>query len=332
MPPKPRISSSARIARAQSTTSDAPYTPTPAPPTTLTRPHGLSTRAVRALTSAPSTPAPTPPASAPSNLPSHYLLPPTLPSPYTPTLEASLDAISSFSFLSTSLQPISTALRLPPSRSTNWPSLLHTLLALSSGRLLLEEVLFLATRTLLPNQIAENRRLLTTLYETRKHLATRLTLRYDMLRAWHCDASGHSVAVASVPAPPFGVVQQAELTAIGGRRALQKNVWATLVAAPEKGYSTQAVRERMKHHVTDLDGYLLLSDEEVGTWADAALLGMTAQILVQWEWVRGNNAVLEKMEVFGYEELEGRADECEWFVDEVKKVKKGYVMVENKEE
>lgn len=75
----------------------------------------------------------------------------------------------------------------------------------------------------------------------------------------------------------------------------------------------------MKHHITDLDNYLLLTDEMVARWSDAMLVGMTSQIVLQWQWLRRNNEVLLDMEVLGWEELEGRADECEWIADDVKK-------------
>jgi hypothetical protein len=158
------------------------------------------------------------------------------------------------------------------------------------------------------------------LYERKKQLAIRVVLRYDMLRGW----KGDSVGVASL-GPSEDMDMNAEMEVEGEkwdgmrRRRLMRNVIPTLIAAPPGGWTTHAVRERMKHHVTELDRYLLLSDEEIAGWSDETLLGMTAMVVMQWMWLRGNNEVLEEMEVGGYEELEGKADECEWVVDDVKR-------------
>ena len=185
------------------------------------------------------------------------------------------------------------------------------------------------------------------LYERKKQLAMRLVLRYDMLRAWKMEVSRGShardvaVTVASRPPPAhrvsaaFGRVDGVGLAAVedmtdsagreeerekeGGRRALMPNIIPTLIAAPEHGYSTHAVRERMKHHVTDLDGYLLLTDEEVEGWGTAHLLRMACTLILHWQWLRQNNKILADMEVDEWEELGGKADECEWIADYVKR-------------
>ena len=192
-----------------------------------------------------------------------------------------------------------------------------------TSRLLVEEVLFLTTRTLLPEQIAENRGLLARLYERRKQLAIKLVLRYDMLREWRVDGRGHAVTIGSVApgtlAPPALIPVRAEGARDMGRRGLMVNVVATLVAAPEGGWTTHAVRERMRHHVTALDGYLVLSDEEVAGWSDETVLSMTGQVVLQWQWLRQNNEILGEMEIGNWEELEGRADECEWIADDVRR-------------
>jgi hypothetical protein len=192
------------------------------------------------------------------------------------------------------------------------------------GRELLEEILCLVTRILLPEQIAENRGLMARLYERRKHLAIRLVLRYDMLREWK-EGGG----VASVPPPVAAcaaavqeenwVGHHSGISTPGARRRLMSNIIPTLIAAPPGGWTTHAVRERMKHHITSIDEYLLLSDSAMAAWSDRTLLGMASQITLQWQWLRGNNAVLEEMEVGNYEELEGRAEECEWIADDVGK-------------
>jgi hypothetical protein len=308
-----------RRARTASRHSDSPYTPPPRP--------GVSTRGVnRALSLAPDE---SQSSAQSTNIPPHYLLPPTVPSPFTGTLETSLDAILFFSRIHghhAGMQEVIDTLLRPVCPSTNWPVLLRTVYISnpnSTGRDLLEGILCLVTRTLLPEQIAENRGLMARLYERRKHLAIRLVLRYDMLREWREGIGG----VPSVP-PPAAVStvqdeeargQHPEISTPGLRRKLMPNIIPTLIAAPPGGWTTHAVRERMKHHITSLDNYVLLSDAEISSWSDRTLLGMASQITLQWQWLRGNNAVLEEMEVGNYEELEGRAEECEWIADDVGK-------------
>lgn len=222
--------------------------------------------------------------------------------------------------------------------STNWPALLDSTIGASStldrktSRLLLEEFLFLITRTLLPEQIAENRFAMSRLYDKKKQLAIRLVLRYDMLREW-CLGDGpvgkRDISVASLPPPkPLSTDTTVNLVdspmkgfGIGGeepvykRRTLMPNIWPTLIAAPEGGFTTYGVRERMKHYVTPLDNYLLLSDKEVGQWGDKWLVVRASQIVLQWQWLRQKNETLDEMEHNGWEELEGRAEECEWIAE-----------------
>ena len=174
------------------------------------------------------------------------------------------------------------------------------------------------------------------MYDRKKHLAIRVLLRYDMLRGWKMAAPSagtyreSAMAVASVPAaggddvaPPPGEIPGAEPERFPHRRARMPNVMATLIAAPEGGFSTHGVRERMKHHVTDLDGWLVLKDEEVARWWDRMLVAKTSQVVLQWQWLRRNNEIMEEMENGGWEELEGRADECEWVADDGKKAAVG---------
>jgi hypothetical protein len=292
---------------------DSPYTPRATP---LRASGGVSTRGVR---SAPSIADESPAAAVQpvTNIAAHYALPPTIPSPFPGTLDASLDAILSFAqeFRKTKgMQPVIDTLLRTVDSATNWPLLLRSVYVNNvNGRDLLEEFLFFVTRMLLPNQIAENRTRMGKLYERKKHLAIRMVLRYDMLREWKGES------VASLPAinDKGGDIemQSAEYT----RPALMPNIVSTLIVAPTGGWSTHGVRERMKHHVTDLDGYLLLSDAKVRGWSDQTLLGMTSQIALQWQWLRANNAIFEDMEINAYEELEGKADECEWINDDWKR-------------
>jgi hypothetical protein len=215
----------------------------------------------------------------------------------------------------------------PVDAGTNWPVLLH-----GTQRAVVEELLFLVTRTLLPEQVKENRDAVGRMYERRKHLAIRMALRYDLLREWKVDGGGHVVCVPSVPVKgeededaegeidfDFDINNRGVRDVIFKRRELLLNVLPTLISAPPGGWTTHGVRERMKHHVTELDDYLLLSDKEVARWDDETVRCMTAMILLQWQWLRRNNEMLEEMEMNGWEELEGRADECEWIVEEGKR-------------
>lgn len=328
---------SRRSSRAYSTISeDAAYTPrhSPAPPPTRRG----GTRGVRA---APTTAdAPLIETSQPIHLPAHYFLAPTVPSPFAGTLEASLDAILHWGTLHAVTTRVRDELLRPVSTSTNWPALLGSTLGASSAleaktsRFLLEEFVCLITRTLFPEQIAENRSAMGRLYERKKHLAIRLMLRYDMLREW-CLGDGpvskRDVSVASVPpgvptpgeekdiaVPTDSLVNGSRTEGKGKeykRRPVMPNVWPTLIAAPDGGYSTQGVRERMKHYVTPLDKYLLLSDEEVREWSNKWLVVRASQIVLQWQWLRQKNERLEEMESGGWEELDGKAEECEWIAE-----------------
>lgn len=192
------------------------------------------------------------------------------------------------------------------------------------GRYLLEELLFLVTRTLLPEQVLENREAMRRLYDRKKQLAIRFVLRYDMLREWKTGDTQHAVTVASLP-PPTGQVgvpgprPARDAKATPYRRRLMPNIIATLIVAPPGGWTTHGVKERMKHHVTPLDDMLLLTDEEVSEWSEERLTSMAVQVILHWQWLRQNTEELLNMEVNGWEELEGKADECQWFADDVKK-------------
>jgi hypothetical protein len=183
---------------------------------------------------------------------------------------------------------------------------------------------------LLPEQIVENRAAMARLYDRKKQLAIRLVLRYDMLREWKMEqGTYHRDQAVAVPSlPPAGLSAPAPIPhsrpeRFPYRRPQLPNIIPTLIAAPPGGFTTHAVRERMKHHVTDLDAYLLLTDEDVARWGDTVLWSMTSQILLQWQWLRQNNEMLQDMEIYGWEELEGKADECEWIAEDVKRTGAG---------
>ncbi|KAH7396971.1 hypothetical protein DE146DRAFT_61965 [Phaeosphaeria sp. MPI-PUGE-AT-0046c] len=318
----------------------SPYTPTPPP-----RRAGISTRGVRVLD--PNIPLATPTASpAPTRVTAaaHYTLAPTVPRPFAGTLDASLDAILAFGHEHASsnagVQAVVDTLLRPVDSATNWPVLLRGVYLRAKGREMLEEMMYLVTRTLVPEQVAENRDMMARLYERRKHLAIRMVWRYDMLGEWRGEGVasvpptvdgdgnviGSGVEYAGETASRYGdgdvEMRDADAHINGNawkRRTLMPNIIPTLIAAPKGGWTTHAVRERMKHHPTALDAYMLLSDEAVSTWSDQNLLCMTAQIALQWQWLRKNNEIFAEMEVYGYEELDCKADECDWIVDDARK-------------
>jgi hypothetical protein len=228
------------------------------------------------------------------------------------------------------MQNLIDTLLKPVDTKTNWCVVVYSICAgpPEYRRDLIEELLFLLPRTLLPEQIVENRGLMARLYNAKKQLAMRLALRYDMLREWKMEAGTYhrdqAVTVASEPPPER--VESPALAAVSEyvkrrfpfRRPLLPNI-IPLIAAPSGGFTTHGVRERMKHHVTDLDAYLLLEDEEVAGWTGFRLQNTVIQVLLHWQWLRQNNAVLDEMEVHGWEDLEGKADESEWIAEDVKR-------------
>ncbi|KAH9861124.1 hypothetical protein IAQ61_010861 [Plenodomus lingam] len=321
-------------------------------------------------------------------LPGYWTLQPTVPTPFAGTLEASLDAIQEWAKLwvgGHGVQRIVNTMLKEVDTKTNWCNLIRLLfrhrpvcsveprlstggsrddiadeLSMQTGHILTEELLFLVTRTLLPEQIAENRAVMARLYDRKKHLAIRLVLRYDMLLAWKMHGIGHGkdhkrypVVVNSVapPLPPPSAVDATpapapepepepepdipgsvpvvnencrndigilEAPATAYRRPLMPNVWPTLLLFPPthpNGFSTHGVRDRMRHHVTELDGILMYTDEEVSAWSDGLLIARTASALLLWQWLRGNNEILGDMEVDAWEDLDGRADDCDWIAD-----------------
>lgn len=301
--PQPTRHSGARGVRAASHTSDVPFTEVPKA----------------------------------TQLPAHYFLAPTVPSPFTGTLEASLDAILDWGTLHASTTVVKETLLRPVSTSTNWPTLLMAAFGPASipdvklRRALLEELIFLITRTLLPEQIAENRLAMGRLYDRKKQLAIRLVLRYDMLREWTMGEGPigkRDLSVASVPPIAAAISGRTETVRTPvkdrgrqdedegyKRRELMPNVWPTLITAPTSGYTTYGVRERMKHYVTPLDDYLLLGDQTMGGWSETTLVIRTSQLVLQWQWLRQKNRTLEEMEENSWEELDGRADECKWIAE-----------------
>ncbi|KAF2025775.1 hypothetical protein EK21DRAFT_103701 [Setomelanomma holmii] len=328
----PRSRTAPRTSRAYSIASDSTYTPHATPPPPARRGAANGTRGIRAATVDTTEDTDIPTRDTQTRIPAHYSLPPTVPSSFHGDIGHTLDLILKFGLTlptlrTHGLQAVLDTLSAPVKTCTNWPPLLRAVWAGSensqTSRALIEEILFFATRVLMPEGIAENRNFMARLYERKKQLAIRLGLRYDMLREWEMDGSNHPLTVASLAPPVDGSIQvpaaprvTSERARAFGRRALMPNVVATLIAAPPGGWTTHAVRERMKHHITALDSYLVLTDEQVAAWNDETVLGMCAQVVLQWQWLRENNRMLEEMETMGWEELEGSKEECEWILEE----------------
>lgn len=251
----------------------------------------------------------------------HYFLLPANPSPFEGTLEASLDATLEFCRSYPEAMPLMEVFRAPVSPLTNWTMLLEAALGVdktdSNGkaRLLLEDLFLLVARKLFPEQIAQNRKLMARMYEAKKSQSTRTSLRYDMLLERIKGNNKHFNAVESRPlpalpqpwVPPAGYDKQ-----YPGRHPHMESVWATLIAGPSEGWGAHRKTEAMKHHITGLDEILMFTDKEVGGWSTSRLSQKTVFVLLQWQWLRSNTERLEDMEVDGWKELEGRADECEW--------------------
>jgi hypothetical protein len=275
-------------------------------------------------------------------LPAHYLFPPTVPLHFDGTLEASLDALLELQQSVPELLPVVTALA-EGKKGIDWPALFCAVLALkrshvetheenikteetvitcpkkkssyaykhTKGRYLLTALFLLLARLLLPNQILENRGYMTRLYSERRGTYVRLLLRYDMLFPWKKDGNHYLV----VPAEPCqGVPPPLDWNNDELRRPLYPNIWASLLAPPKEGHVTKSVGEKLRHHITELDGYLLVGDEEVEGWGDKELVTKLATVVGVWLWIREMNKKFDDMEVNGWEELVDLM-ENEWFLD-----------------
>ncbi|KAJ4295360.1 hypothetical protein N0V90_007372 [Kalmusia sp. IMI 367209] len=259
--------------------------------------------------------------------PAHYFLEPTTPSPFAGTLDASLDAILEFGRVYPQTLVVMDVLRNDVDPKTNWTALLIAMLELKKerepdGRHILEEILFLVTRTLLPEQIAQNRAIMCQMYRAKRDLSFKIVLRYDTLREWHKGDNGQYLTVESRKRPtmlvPYFPPENYDILH-PGRRPLDPAVWATLVAGPAEGYATRKMAEAMKHHVTDLDKLLMFTDKEVMGWSTMELFQKLVTVATQWQWLRKNTETLEDMEVSNWEEVEGKVDECEWVMDQASK-------------
>ena len=257
------------------------------------------------------------------NVPPEYQLAPTVPPPFARTLIASLDAILVFNSIYPQLHPLTNPLLQKVDRKTNWVEICYEVLEAhedkpAQGRYLLVEFLFLITRTLLPEQVAENRKFMYRMYLSRRNLSTRVMLRYDMLRNWKKRSHAHPIIIESVLPhdPPVRPILPLYNKERPHRRPLMQNILSTLIAArPDEPYCTKKMSDCMRHHVTDLDRYLLLTDEEVEEMGTIRLIMMLVEVVVQWQWIKENTELMEEMDVRMWEDMDGKADECEWVRD-----------------
>ncbi|CAI6325207.1 unnamed protein product [Periconia digitata] len=276
-----------------------------------------STRAFTILSDRASVDADTPS----TKIPPHYGFPPTIPSPFVGDLPTALDAILVFGSQYPQLKTLTHTLIQDVDHKTDWVNLFQSVLTAHAanpldGRQLLEELLFLITRTLLPEQIAENRRFMYYVYGQRHTLATRLSLRYDMLRQWKKGSPNQNMTIESkeAPDPPITPPPVKNNPRFPNRRGLMPNIIPTLIAAPEYGYNKRQ-SDCMKHHITELDELLLFSDETVEKWGTVTLLVKLAAAVSHWQWLRENNETFYDMQVNNYAELDGKADDCDWVRD-----------------
>lgn len=177
----------------------------------------------------------------------------------------------------------------------------------------MEEFLFLVTRTLLPEQITENRTLMEKMYSMKKNLSTRVVLRYDTLREWQKRDHSHFVMVDSIPPsiPAIAPPPPVENPLFPDRRPLLPNIIPTLIAAPAGGWGPKKLVDAMRHHVTELDRFLLLTDEEIASLSGSRLLVMLSAVLMQWKWLRKSTEELAALEANAWEAMDVRADDNE---------------------
>jgi hypothetical protein len=253
-----------------------------------------------------------------TKVPEHYVLPPTVPSPFTGTLEASLDALREFARIRPKLIKLTDPLLEEVNSKTNWLDLMSTFLATDKdARALLEELFFLVTRKLLPEQIAENRALMHKMYTEKGKLSKLVILRYDMLRESKKDGKAHSVLVESraPQSPPLEPPAPVSNPLYPNRSPFLPNIMSTLIAAPAEGWPSKRMGDNMRHHTTALDGCLMRRDEEVGGWSEAKFLMEAVSVVLQWQWLRENTDRLGDMEVDNFDKLDGTAGENEWVKD-----------------
>ena len=248
-----------------------------------------------------------------------YTLPPTVPSPFAGTLLDSLDAILEFNRTHPGLNRITETLLADVDHSTDWPQLFTAVLEpVENTREIMAEIVFLVTRKLLPEQITENRALMYRMYSNKRNYPTRISLRYDMERERHKRPNARDLLVESRPPsiPPLPTPEPIINPAYPERPPFMPNIISTLIAAPaEGGYGTKKMADAMRHHITELDRLLALTDKDVSGWNGTQMVVGAVAVILQWQWLRADTKKLEDLEVGNWEELDGKAEDCEWVRD-----------------
>lgn len=213
-----------------------------------------------------------------------YTLPPTVPSPYIGELHASHTKLVTSGQIYSRLLVLTLDLM---KGTKGWADALNIFVNPSNqdDRKMLEDLLCLVTRELLPNQIVENRGLMMDLYTTRRVEDVDVWLlsgypadrrRYDMLHSRR-QRGGKPMTVncpdpTTVDNPTVPTATGSESVPPGtlriddkkySRKPFAPNIIPTLIAVPKGGFADQEIAEKMTHHVTGLDDLLLLDDETI---------------------------------------------------------------------
>ncbi|PSN73470.1 hypothetical protein BS50DRAFT_470700, partial [Corynespora cassiicola Philippines] len=256
----------------------------------------------------------------------YFLLPRTHPAPFSGTLEASLDAILEFNKKVRGIQKILIVMMRPPSFDTNWPVLLgevRTTYGDGIAHAFFQELLFLVLRTLFPEQIMENRRLMLDMFTTRGNMASHMVLRYDMLRMWKMSRKSAEQwevlvfrpdVIPQAPLQPSGPPEPPPDPTHPDRRPLMLNIWPTILM-PLVGNPTRNLLGQMKHHCTRLDDMLLLTDEEVAGWPVTGLLVRLSMVLLEWQALVRNNEMMSDLQANNWEEMVPAAAENAYIGD-----------------
>ncbi|KAF2110614.1 hypothetical protein BDV96DRAFT_666976 [Lophiotrema nucula] len=265
-----------------------------------------------------------------------YTLPPTVPSPFAANLQASLDALTAFGRVHPVLNDLVTGLQGPHDQQPNWAELLQK--HLPTSRQALNELFLLVTRTLIPNQVAENREECKGYYDRDPSGGNlQIIVRYDAFFRWKklrgnpvrvnndgqtFSFDGKKAAVADLhpyvnvnapvaPAPSL-------TTPYTGVRPLLPNTISTLIFATRPtpttdnphGYSAERNNVNMAHHVTILDEMLFTSEQEVQQLLDNMFqVRFTVAVQQMWMKLRHSNEQFRALAAIGYEGLVWRPGE-----------------------
>lgn len=92
------------------------------------------------------------------------------------------------------------------------------------------------------------------------------------------------------------------------------NIWPTILM-PLVGNPTRNLLGQMKHHCTQLDDMLLLTDEEVAGWPVTGLLVRLSMALLEWQALVRNNEMMSDLQANNWEEMVHAAAENPYIGD-----------------